>query len=206
MIQWCLTGQWTLEKILKQRRKRRSSNHRISGSADTKCKLSTGFWGKWCFDWQYSTNKWAVDVLERERNKVLGEWKQSGKNGFESFLSYLQIVFKFVSIVALLRCNCLFRFLELKLRTSGCQGLYLTISTRDFRHSSKGFVKLAYSLTSNFPKATRVINEADVFDREGSGWGYEEFFPLSWTEFKDQLKRTPLIITSQVSLLEQCRI
>lgn len=93
-------------------------------------------------------------------------------------------------------------FLELKLRTSGCQGLYLTISTRDFRHSSKGFVKLAYSLTSNFPKATRVINEADVFDREGSGWGYEEFFPLSWTEFKDQLKRTPLIITSQVSLLE----
>ena len=95
-----------------------------------------------------------------------------------------------------------FRFLELKLRTSGCQGLYLTISTRDFRHSSKGFVKLAYSLTSNFPKATRVINEADVFDREGSGWGYEEFFPLSWAEFKDQLKRTPLIITSQVSLLE----
>ena len=96
----------------------------------------------------------------------------------------------------------IFRFLELKLRTTGCQGLYLTISTRDFRHSSKGFVKLAYSLTSNFPKATRVINEADVFDREGSGWGYEEFFPLSWTEFKDQLKRTPLIITSQVSLLE----
>ena len=96
----------------------------------------------------------------------------------------------------------LFRFLELKLRTSGCQGLYLTISTRDFRHSSKGFVKLAYSLTSNFPKATRVINEADVFDREGSGWGYEEFFPLSWAEFKDQLKRTPLVITSQVSLLE----
>lgn len=95
-----------------------------------------------------------------------------------------------------------FRFLELKLRTSGCQGLYLTISTRDFRHNSKGFVKLAYSLTSNFPKATRVINEADVFDREGSGWGYEEFFPLSWSEFKDQLKRTPLIITSQVSLLE----
>ncbi|CAH3124150.1 unnamed protein product [Porites lobata] len=93
-------------------------------------------------------------------------------------------------------------FLELKLRTSGCQGLYLTISTRDFRHNSKGFVKLAYSLTSNFPKATRVINEADVFDREGSGWGYEEFFPLSWSEFKDQLKRTPLIITSQVSLLE----
>lgn len=93
-------------------------------------------------------------------------------------------------------------FLELKLRTTGCQGLYLTISTRDFRHSSKGFVKLAYSLTSNFPKATRVINEADVFDREGSGWGYEEFFPLTWTEFKDQLKRTPLIITSQVSLLE----
>lgn len=93
-------------------------------------------------------------------------------------------------------------FLELKLRTSGCQGLYLTISTRDFRHNSKGFVKLAYSLTSNFPKATRVINEADVFDREGSGWGYEEFFPLSWAEFKDQLKRTPLIITSQVSLLE----
>ena len=94
------------------------------------------------------------------------------------------------------------RFLELKLRTSGCQGLYLTISTRDFRHSSKGFVKLAYSLTSNFPKATRVIDEADVFDREGSGWGYEEFFPLCWTEFKEQLKRTPLIITSQVSLLE----
>lgn len=93
-------------------------------------------------------------------------------------------------------------FLELKLRTSGCQGLYLTISTRDFRHSSKGFVKLAYSLTSNFPKATRVIDEADVFDREGSGWGYEEFFPLCWTEFKEQLKRTPLIITSQVSLLE----
>lgn len=93
-------------------------------------------------------------------------------------------------------------FLELKLRVSGCQGLYLTISTRDFRHTSKGFVKLAYSLTSNFPKATRVINEADVFDREGSGWGYEEFFPLSWTEFKDQLKRTPLVITSRVSLLE----
>lgn len=93
-------------------------------------------------------------------------------------------------------------FLELKLRTSGCQGLYLTISTRDFRHTSKGFVKLAYSLTSNFPKATRVINEADVFDREGSGWGYEEFFPLSWVEFKDQLKRTPLVITSRVSLLE----
>ena len=64
------------------------------------------------------------------------------------------------------------------------------------------FVKLAYSLTSNFPKATRVIDEADVFDREGSGWGYEEFFPLCWAEFKDQLKRTPLIITSQVSLLE----
>ena len=101
-----------------------------------------------------------------------------------------------------LYCILVFRFLELKLRTSGCQGLYLTISTRDFRHSSKGFVKLAYSLTSNFPKATRVINEADVFDREGSGWGYEEFFPLSWAEFKDQLKRTPLIITSQVSLLE----
>lgn len=63
-------------------------------------------------------------------------------------------------------------------------------------------VKLAYSLTSNFPKATRVINEADVFDREGCGWGYEEFFPLSLAEFKDQLKSAPLIITSQVSLLE----
>ena len=94
------------------------------------------------------------------------------------------------------------RFLELKLRVSGFQGLYLTICTREFRHRGKGFVKLEYSLTSNCLKATRVINEADVFDREGSGWGYEEFFPLTWNEFKEQLKRTPLIITAQVRLLE----
>lgn len=32
------TGQWTLEKTWKWRRKRRSLNRRISGSADTKCK------------------------------------------------------------------------------------------------------------------------------------------------------------------------
>jgi hypothetical protein len=41
-----------------------------------------------------------------------------------------------------------------------------------------------------------------VFDKEGSGWGYEEFFPLVWSDFKEQLKRTPLIITAQVRLLE----
>ena len=39
MNQLCLTGQWTLVKTLKSRRKRRSSNPRISGSADTKCEL-----------------------------------------------------------------------------------------------------------------------------------------------------------------------
>lgn len=165
MSQLCSTGLWTLEKTSKWRRKRRSSNPHISGSADTKCKCS--FLKGQCQ---------GVTLLQHH---CLGHPRPIPNTDLLPF-----------------------RFLELKLRTSGCQGLYLTISTRDFRHSSKGFVKLAYSLTSNFPKATRVINEADVFDREGSGWGYEEFFPLSWAEFKDQLKRTPLIITSQVSLLE----
>lgn len=94
------------------------------------------------------------------------------------------------------------RFLELKLRSTGFQGLYLTICTRQFLHHSKGFVKLKYSLSSNFLKATHVFNEVDVFDKEGSGWGYEEFFPLVWYEFKEQLKRTPLIITAQVRLIE----
>ncbi|XP_031563053.1 BTB/POZ domain-containing protein POB1-like [Actinia tenebrosa] len=93
-------------------------------------------------------------------------------------------------------------FLELKLRSTGFQGLYLTICTRQFLHHSKGFVKLKYSLSSNFLKATHVFNEIDVFDKEGSGWGYEEFFPLVWYEFKEQLKRTPLIITAQVRLIE----
>ncbi|KAK3751358.1 hypothetical protein QZH41_009299 [Actinostola sp. cb2023] len=95
-----------------------------------------------------------------------------------------------------------FGFLELKLRSTGFQGLYLTICTRQFLHQSKGFVKLKYSLSSNFLKATHVFNEVDVFDKEGSGWGYEEFFPLVWSDFKEQLKRTPLIITAQVRLLE----
>ncbi|EDO31093.1 predicted protein [Nematostella vectensis] len=93
-------------------------------------------------------------------------------------------------------------FLELKLRSSGFQGLYLTICTQQFNHNSKGFVKLKYSLSSNFLKATHVFNEVDIFDKEGSGWGYEEFFPLTWPEFRDQLKRSPLIITAQVRLLE----
>ena len=36
-------GQWTLVKTWKWRRKRRSLNRRISGSADTKCKI-TSIW------------------------------------------------------------------------------------------------------------------------------------------------------------------
>lgn len=92
--------------------------------------------------------------------------------------------------------------LELKLRPTGNQGLYLTICQSDFINPGKCFVKLKYSLSSNMLKATHVFDEEDIFDREGAGWGYEEFFPLSWEEFKEHTKRTPLIITAQVRLLE----
>ena len=94
------------------------------------------------------------------------------------------------------------RYLELKLRPTGNQGLYLTICQSDFKNPGKCFVKLKYSLSSNMLKATHVFNEVDIFDREGAGWGYEEFFPLSWEEFKEHAKRTSLIITAQVRLLE----
>ena len=51
-------------------------------------------------------------------------------------------------------------------------------------------------------KATHVLNEVDIFDKEEAGWGYEEFFPLSLEELQEHIKRTPLIITAQVKLLE----